>query len=452
MKHLLGLALWACAFTALGATASQEWVRSAAKGEPAARVEAVRKLDALWDEDVARQLLGLLKSGEDGDVMAAIAEAAGRHHDEGATAILKKAMGFKSQREGEAWQAKAAAAKALLVRNAPGDVELAMTITAEKDDRALQRLCEGLSTVPGNAAHEILKSCLIHTDWRVRSAAAEALGKRKDDPKAAPLLVDRLRKEEGRLLDDIRNALTALVGKDHGLTPAAWHAALRAGRDTEAAARMPEAEEAFTHAGTVTYHEVTTHSKRVIFVLDCSHSMKKDDRIGKEKAKMLETLKGLDKGTWFNILTFSEDVACWKENLVPATEANRQDACTYIEKLPLGSSTNTWAALKTALDMARGAGIPSRKVTKESVAEAPADEEDEVPGYGKPGADTIFLMSDGSPWLDGKPQDWNGIADRVREHNRTKRVVIHTIGIGEAQPAFMKRLAEESGGTYVGLP
>lgn len=141
MKHLLGLALWACAFTALGATASQEWVRSAAKGEPAARVEAVRKLDALWDEDVARQLLGLLKSGEDGDVMAAIAEAAGRHHDEGATAILKKTMGFKSQREGEAWQAKAAAAKALLVRNAPGDVELAMTITAEKDDRALQRLC-----------------------------------------------------------------------------------------------------------------------------------------------------------------------------------------------------------------------------------------------------------------------------------------------------------------------
>jgi hypothetical protein len=66
------------------------------------------------------------------------------------------------------------------------------------------------------------------------------------------------------------------------------------------------------------------------------------------------------------------------------------------------------------------------------------------------GADTIFLLSDGSPTTpDGQLDDWEKIIRAVREWNKLKRVVIHTIGIGGHNVAFMSTLASENGGTYV---
>ena len=359
-------------------------------------------------------------------------------------ALLGKAL------KGKDWRDRGEAAQALLARNAPGDYDLALTAAADKDGRVVQFLCEGLGKSPDPRALEALSGLLVHQDWRVRAAAVEAMGGRPEKEKAVPILAERLKKEEGRLLDDLRKALTRLVGQDLGPGPGAWQRWVLSRREG-AEAEMPGAEEAFTHDG-VTYHEVTTHSKRILFVLDCSNSMKQGDRIGKEKAKMIETLQGLPKGVSFNILTFSEDVHCWQPTLVPATEKNKAEACAFIEGLTLTLATNTWAAMKTALDMARGREIPSRQVRKQEVAEAPDADGEPVKGYGKRDADTLFLMSDGMPWLDGKPQDWNEIADKVRDYNRTKRVVIHTVGVGEALDPFMKRLAEENGGTYTKVP
>ena len=85
--------------------------------------------------------------------------------------------------------------------------------------------------------------------------------------------------------------------------------------------------------------------------------------------------------------------------------------------------------------------------------------------------DTIILVSDGLPFLRTDMRD-KGVVDpeqilkSVREWNQHHKIIIHTIGIHRlkegAEPTsepnnklgkggkFLKQLAEENGGTYVG--
>ena len=61
--------------------------------------------------------------------------------------------------------------------------------------------------------------------------------------------------------------------------------------------------------------------------------------------------------------------------------------------------------------------------------------------------DTIYLLSDGYPSA-GPITDIHQLADEVRLWNARRRIVIHAISIG-SDSELLKRLAEESGGTYV---
>ena len=64
--------------------------------------------------------------------------------------------------------------------------------------------------------------------------------------------------------------------------------------------------------------------------------------------------------------------------------------------------------------------------------------------------DTIFFLSDGRPsW--GVFTDTGDIISEVNAANELRKVVIHTIAIGEFQKDFMRRLAEENGGVFVDL-
>jgi len=64
--------------------------------------------------------------------------------------------------------------------------------------------------------------------------------------------------------------------------------------------------------------------------------------------------------------------------------------------------------------------------------------------------DTIFFLSDGRP-SHGDFVDPDDILREVRLANELRKVVIHTIAIGEFQKEFMRQLAEESGGVFVDL-
>jgi hypothetical protein len=51
----------------------------------------------------------------------------------------------------------------------------------------------------------------------------------------------------------------------------------------------------------------------------------------------------------------------------------------------------------------------------------------------------------------GEYVDPEDIRREVRALNELRKVVIHTIAIGEFQKEFMKRIAEENGGVFVDL-
>jgi hypothetical protein len=62
--------------------------------------------------------------------------------------------------------------------------------------------------------------------------------------------------------------------------------------------------------------------------------------------------------------------------------------------------------------------------------------------------DTILFMTDGRPTA-GKIQKPDQILEQVRAWNRTAKLKIHCVGVGEHDEAFLQALAEIGGGEYV---
>jgi hypothetical protein len=154
--------------------------------------------------------------------------------------------------------------------------------------------------------------------------------------------------------------------------------------------------------------------------------MSKIDAARKELARALKTY---DPKGWFNIVVFNDLVKKWKEKMTRATEASKQSAINFVDALVATQSTNIYDALKVAFEVA-GMGSRDKHYT--------------------PNADTIFLLSDGSPTRpDGSADDWMKVIRAVRDWNKLGRVKIHTIGVGGHNRAFMRMLADENGGKYV---
>ena len=147
----------------------------------------------------------------------------------------------------------------------------------------------------------------------------------------------------------------------------------------------------------------------------------------------------------FNIIAFATDVKPWKPSLQQATITVKYAAKQWIKGLHAiggesrvdlarnglpGASeiekgkTNTFDALVLAL------GVHDLRTADES--------------YEKTDADTIFFLSDGRPTA-GLYVDPDDILREIRKLNRLRKVVIHTIGIGEFDAGFMQRLAEQNG-------
>lgn len=164
-----------------------------------------------------------------------------------------------------------------------------------------------------------------------------------------------------------------------------------------------------------TFYGVAVLSKKMIFVLDTSGSMD----ILEADLQLLNALKSLKKDEYFNIVLYAAQVCVWQKKLMPATPENQALAIQWIQKKKPGGATNIYEALKTALDVA----VVGEK------------------------AEVVYFLSDGVPMLG--VQDPEKILLSVREWNLSKRIVIHTIGIGPHQnKEFLKPLAEQNHGTY----
>ena len=218
--------------------------------------------------------------------------------------------------------------------------------------------------------------------------------------------------------------------------------------------------------GSTSFGGIDTPSRSILFVIDVSGSMEdlvvqrerfeggdypSWSRMDIVKTELARTVEGLESYVKFGIVAFATDTKRWKKKLVPANVINKKSALDFIKKLePLGGNskielqraglagsanlgagkTNTWGALSLALGIAEK-GKNSREEYLSAV-------------------DTVFFLSDGRP-THGKYIDTKDILERIVEANRLRKVVLHTIAIGDFSKAFMEQLAGRNGGTFVDL-
>jgi len=310
--------------------------------------------------------------------------------------------------------------------------------------------------------------------WQVRASAIHALRDVRHKDSIGPL-IERMGTEEGRLIADIGEALGEITGRAFGQRLDAWRNfwatyedRFEIPTDAELAklrAAQQKNREIYKPPGAVTYHGIETPSRSILFVIDVSGSMEQEvvererfedgdypsfKRIDIVKTELLRTIEGLEDYVEFNIVQFATETKRWKKRQVRANVLNKSSARDYIRKLEslggaskeelasvglVGSAnleagrTNTYAALMDALE-AGGQGV--------------RDKHYEV------AIDTIFFLSDGRPsW--GKFTDTDDILREVRAANDLRKVVIHTIAIGEFQKQFMETLALQNGGIFADL-
>lgn len=206
------------------------------------------------------------------------------------------------------------------------------------------------------------------------------------------------------------------------------------------------------------FFDVEVLSNRVVFVVDVSGSMKLWDaeaagvgegpehrtkeRLARLKFQLEQAVTDLPEYATFNVIAYSGSNKAFNPEAVPATAQWKKKAIEFVRNLKADGATHTDDAMKLAF------------------------EDTEV--------DTIFLLTDGFPTrMDRKSKELiEEILEDTRKRNRVARVKIFTLGFeneGSRPPGypaprppgkddevltpqdlvdFLKKLAEENGGTY----
>jgi hypothetical protein len=203
-------------------------------------------------------------------------------------------------------------------------------------------------------------------------------------------------------------------------------------------------------------------SERMIYILDISGSMNSDapqtlvkaestiggadpnaktTKVDVLKRKMISELPKLQPHQFFTIILYNHKVLWWQKELIPANKDNIKKAQDYINHIEATGSTNTYAALEAAFNMA---GRGSFDKSYES------------------SVDTIVLVSDGMPstgqyYVKYKSNDKGELRkqtslaflDAVLQLNKLRRIRINTIGVPpEPMDDILGGLAADHGGTY----
>ena len=372
------------------------------------------------------------------------------------------------------WDVRRRAVQALA---ALGDPSVAEAIAARCTETEVAVRCaalEGLAQLRSELVLAPACADLAHESWQVRASAIAALGSVRHVDSIGPL-IERMALEEGRLREDVGAALGKITGKEFGSRLDAWQNFWKTfeGRftiptDEELAklrAVQAQRKEQYQGApGGVAYHGIETPSQSIVFVIDVSGSMEQEvvnkerfqdgnypswKRIDVIKTELIKTIRALEPYVRFNVIAFATDVKLWKKDLVKANPLNKSSAETWVSRLEAiggsskedlaragltgaanleGGKTNTFAALMAALGVEEGKEL--------------RDYETDL--------DTIFFLSDGRP-SHGKFIEPGDVLREVRAVNELRKVVIHTITLGEFEKDFMERLAQENGGTFVDL-
>jgi len=342
------------------------------------------------------------------------------------------------------WRARLIAARVLTEIGHESSANPLVRALSDKDVRVKVTAAQAVGKLKIAAGLKPLLDMLDHKNWTLRAAAIEALGD-IGEKGAVGALIEQLDKEEGRLREDCAQALAKLTGLRFGQAVGSWkkwweeHKHEYGGEDGTPLGGHGKDESGDAGKG---YYGIPVVTGKAIFILDVSGSMSKStkdsgrdpadgeiSKIEQAKRELARAVTNFTAKGKLNMIIFNDIVKAWRETMVPASKKNKAEALQWVKDLSATSSTNIYDALQKAFGIA-GMGVNDRHYRVE--------------------ADTIFLLSDGSPTKPtGEADDWQKILRAVREWNQLKKVTIHTIGIGAHNMAFMSQLAAENNGKYV---
>lgn len=369
-----------------------------------------------------------------GPAVASLAEGAKR--DKGIATLLAAARGERELEARVAVLEGAGAVDLPAVREA-----LRKVLVDDKDVKARLAALEALVELADLPAIEVARTRLLaHENWRVRVAAVSALARVPQKESIAPL-IQALGVEQGRVREDVAQALQQLTGQTLAMSAPVWQQWWDGAQATfvvaDAAGRRKPRVAAWEQQGEgkVSFYGITSVSKRVCFVLDVSLSMREPissksqrTKIDVAKEQLKQAIAGLSDGDQFAVVVFAGSATRWSNKMTTVTTAVKQKVAEWIDsKIELDQGTNIHAGLKEAFTIA---GMGARDAAYDAAI------------------DTLFFLSDGDATV-GEIQDPLEIRRLVREWNQLSRIRIHAIGVGEAPNiALLYGLAEDSGGQF----
>ncbi|MGQ0614144.1 MAG: hypothetical protein ACT4PV_10450 [Planctomycetaceae bacterium] len=294
-----------------------------------------------------------------------------------------------------------------------GDEAMDKAASTEKDPLLLAALLDAGFGGGGLGAH------LRDERWPVRAAAIRALARRRD-AEALALLVARAGEEQGRLLDDLHDALAAATGLAPPHDPSSWASWWEVAKQTH---RPPPPSSASAPAARPpTLLGVPTRSKRIVLCLE--RSARLGDSVGLLAESLAAFLDALPDDALFALVPFGDGADAAR--MVEATAGNKAKARARLKKLEAEGEADLWAGLAAAFETA----APARARGREPVA------------------DTIVLVCGGPP-TEGLFTDPYQIAEEIAARNALPRLVIHVLAPG-MQPDPLALLATASGGCRAG--
>jgi hypothetical protein len=383
----------------------------------------------------------------------------GEEYERAATKVVAAAQATKDAR------------KELFVRAlgyAKGEKVLGLLEQMSKDTNVslVQLSLESMGRQNSERGADILISRLDDTRWQVRASAITGLSFYRNGAvvgKVMDALLERARKEDGVLQRNFFVGMAKITQEEVPATIEAWESWWKANRE-ELIKKLSEREGSgmpleddppdvmvVTNEGSSSFYGITTTSKHIIYVVDVSGSMSVDSKNPKnenpgpddksriqvareELKKALQTLTASetdDRGeASFNIVIFSTGVSVYKEGkMIDATKKAKEEAIEWVEKNVVADGmTNIYDGLEQAFN----------------IISATSDAKNL-----KKGADTIFLMTDGLANR-GKFTEDALIVSEIKRLNATRKMTIHTIGVGEMHnPKLLRDLAAANGGQYL---
>jgi len=339
----------------------------------------------------------------------------------------------------------------------------------------------------GRGSEEIAGPPLVAAldDENISVSVAACIGLRTIRTKLAiDPLITLLESGTGRILEQIWPTLVEITDNQYNDDPLIWRkwwtqVAATYVLPTDAKIAERRAARAATSALYVTpkaeadFMGVKTSSRQIVFVIDVSGSMEEEivdrdsfrergftrfTKLSIVQEELARSIDQLGENVFFNIYSFATEVEPWRKKPVAANALNKRSAMAWVGKLkPIGGGqaskragaglagssdlekgrTNTYAALLAGL------GVNPDAKKRGPMTETAAEEMGKI-------ADTMFFLSDGKPTV-GELVDTEDIKIAIAEINRFRKVVIHTIAIGDVPSNFIKALAEDNGGVFVDL-